>query len=265
VIFTRDPAPSPQGELPKQPEKPFSLISEVPEEAFRAKLLANEPVQVLGPLGKPAHLRWCIGENHAKVHEWGTDGAFTITSDGLSMLEILDQVPLEKYVFSVETRANDRYASPGIAIGHQTVETPRGHSHFLISYVYSEARPGPPNQGRREVCWLHHARFTTGDTTTSPYARANLIEMFPNKLDGNGPVWRKLSVRVTPDVFEFYWGDELFRAVDRKRDENVITGLSGIARALQPLPIDFQKHNGVGVLVRGSVSFQNAVLFVPKD
>jgi serine/threonine protein kinase len=247
----------------RKAEQQAALITPVPTDDFAGRLLNGMSVEALGPLGKPAYLRWRVGDDDGSVNLWYTDKAFTVTTGTVALLEVLEKPPIENFMFEVEVRLNDRDpgAMAGLYVGHQTHPTPRGDGHFFVGFNFSEASLPRPVETYSQygVRYWFHVRPAGNRPSTTPIDVASLVDYFPNPAQSTDTPWRKLAVRVTPEKFEFLWDGELFRTLPRATPPHRIDGLNRAAQAPAPLPIDFRTHSAFGLFVSGgSASFQNA-------
>jgi serine/threonine-protein kinase len=256
----------------KTPEKtpaltPAPLISAVPVDDFAGRLLNGLPAEALGPLGKPAYLRWRVGQDDGSLSQWYTDKAFTVTTGTMALLELLEKTPVERFLFEVEVRVNDidPQAYAGLYVGHQTCPTIKGEGHFFVSFSFSEARTQPADFSRHDVRFWYHVRPANDRPSSSPLEVMNLVDYFHNPDPSPNRPWRKLGVKVTPDSFEFLWDGNTFRTVPRAIPPHRIAALNKFAGAAAPLPINFKKYSAFGLFVAGgSASFQNAKITALK-
>jgi serine/threonine-protein kinase len=266
------------------PDGPAVASVEGPETVLRHvhdDLSSGQPVALLGKEGRPLLQRWAVGQVGA-LDTHGDDGAFTITTNLLALLELLPGPGLERYRLRAEVR--HLRSNPGGAVGlyvaYRKAETAAGVAHQFTEVTFNDvfdagleydavkklapelSGPRPKNAVRIAPCvdsgqgWGPGKHLQASGRQTQLFQAAGLL----------GGEWRTLTVEVSPDAVRAFWGPRnqpagvlpVREALENLRKAQAQAPRGNPSRALQP---EFAVRGGVGLLVQqGAASYRNVVI-----
>jgi serine/threonine-protein kinase len=250
-----------------------------PLEDIQSRLAAGQRVVLLGDTGQPLLCQWALGEQGA-LHTQDEDGAFTISTTLLSMLELLPGPGTDRYRLRAEIR--HRVSNPGPAglyVAHQQKSSP-GPAHQFLEVSFNDVIDA--GQERAEILKVlpkaKLPRLLNG-VSLRPAVYAGQGWQQGNLLRGsgqhkrlfkaagrNGNVWRILTVEVTAEEVRAFWGEPPVAAgaLTARQLENDLRDVLAKAPPAFPardVPQELASRGALGLLVeQGVASFRNITI-----
>jgi serine/threonine-protein kinase len=138
--------------VPKPPPVGVAALPAAPtpqeiQDEYRAELKAGRPVTLIGPTGLPRHHLWRLGSS-TLVESWHGDETCTFEAVGPTLLELLDDPGIDRYIVRAEVRyLNGPGAQPagghvGLYVGFAHTPNGRGESAItILRLTYSDYDP----------------------------------------------------------------------------------------------------------------------------
>jgi len=196
-----------------------------PQEEIERRLAKGEAVTLIGETGLPTWHRWALGPASLTTSGVYLDGTAAFKPDDYSLLELVSDPMTDRYRLTAEVRddtptnaVSDELRTVGLYCGYRHAQLPDvGEVHRFMSIEFADRmlpkdiRPNRPHQHRAraelktigravndataglESHWFGAVRFdpteNTHDVSEKPFRS-----------------WRTITVEVTPEGLEAYWG-----------------------------------------------------------
>ena len=154
---------------------------------------------LVGDKGLPPWYRWQAGKTRLGGAD---DQPCRLETWSLSLLELLPDVPQERYRFSAEVKASSwKLGEVGIYFAYSQLATKQGPEHWFLALTYAETpyvngaflRPHRYREKGAEHGSIHHR------------GRWGIDHRFASPPRGDGAGWRKIAVEVTPEKVTAFW------------------------------------------------------------
>lgn len=170
AMVPKPPPPSPP---------PTVLTPQEIQDEYRAELKADRPVTLIGPTGLPRHHLWRLGSS-TLVPSWHNDDTCTFEAAGPTLLELLDDPGIDRYVVRAEVRyLNGSGAQPGgghVGLYVGFAHTPNGRGEGVITLLRLTYSDSDPDFIRTGVHQPQVARSASAACFTGP-ARPRMFPM----------------------------------------------------------------------------------------
>jgi serine/threonine protein kinase len=246
--------------------------------AFHEKLEQGKPVELLGATGKPAWLRWPLGEGELTSK---TNEPFAFSSIGNRLITLLPSVPVSRYRISADVR-HDSSGSGGLSevglfFGYNVRPAGNTLQHEWLELLFADygrragvfkPRLEPDKKPQFSHAEFRFQRFIEEAPKTPGQEPRHTVEsgvIYQQPVDylppiGGPPPWRHLEITVKERSFEGSWNGQLIEEIT---DAIILRGDRG-AHRLEPLPAGefiYQPRGALGLIVKtGQVSFRNVVV-----
>jgi serine/threonine-protein kinase len=249
-------------------------------ERIERRLADGEAQTLVAENGRPVWWRWRCGQEAAQVAA-APDGTFRVVSWTVCLLELVRDPQLSHYRIRADVR-HEKSKVPGevgLYFGLQECATDEGSllSYGQLSFndiddTEQEARarladlpvPLPPRQGNPVVlCRRFYGPRPGGAPWDQRLGTRAPRLCHPAGHMGGG--WRTLTVEVSPERVQAYWGDEPAGRVGEIPAQEWAEHLNGGASGAPPIPPvpspQFSPRGGIGLYVEnGSASFRRVVV-----
>jgi serine/threonine-protein kinase len=247
-------------------------MSPSPQDKLQRRLSQGKPVTLVGATGAPAYFRWCSGADAGQASA-DANGVFSIHSWTMSLLELLPDVPCDRYRIRAEVRhdRSDPHGEVGFYFGHTDHAVERGVLRCFCQLTFNDVNdmaglaplPPPVPPSNRAFLCLH--LFEEPERGYDTRAAVVTSDGFTPSAAPNKP-WRKLKVTVGPDRLDASLDNKPLRA-SLTRDEMVqsIHNLAGQLpldrKGIDRLQSKLGPRGGLGLyILQGSASFRRVVV-----
>jgi serine/threonine protein kinase len=217
-----------------------------PEEAFRTILHSGDLVPLIGDSGMPKRSISRLGEVAVKMPPDG-DGAATISALGEGLLELVSDPFWDSYIFEAELRQDlCLNGLVGLYFCDSSRPSPMGADHsFWVIHFADHGMYAGRFQGYGRRTWGPNSRKATRAVDV-PFAPA------PGE-------WRKLRVKVTPEVFEVSWNGVVVRTIPRAE----IDAATALGQEDGLPAVLFAPRQSLGIYIKDSSASVRRVNFQP--
>jgi serine/threonine-protein kinase len=251
------------------------------ERRIEDRLAGGEAVELVPAKGDPAWCEWVIGKPKGSFFRSEADGTFSLSSGGVSCLELVRDPRLSRYRFRAEVR---HWQGPRLSrAGLYFVRGGTRASGYSVSWFYDLAF-----NDTEDLAKARDASVARDKPRNPPRHRGNDLSLEPwllgEKADGrfspsvggpalcyfepNSAAWRHLAVDVTPERIRLWWQGEVVGEVTadgmvRDADELVSRLRQSPLRDLcsELPPVVFSPRQSLGLEVRfGAASFRNVAV-----
>jgi serine/threonine-protein kinase len=278
----------------------YFLDPDYPLRAVYRQLAAGQKVVLVGEQGPPPWFRWVSRDQEAKASQ-GTDGTFFVHASGLGLLQLLPDPQRERFRFQVEVRHDSAeiwrgaevvFCQVGIYCLHSKHGNNESPTHCFCGLAFNDGLHRPAGLPAKDVVELFTERRTepTCQAYRHPYGKLGFIRRGILEAEGHmhgklgfirrgnlevdpADAWRQLTLEVTPEGVQAFWGSEKIQddwaakpvgVVTRFRIERDVQLMATGADLIDPMPDirpTFAPRNGVGLYVyRGGASFRRVVV-----
>ncbi len=198
-------------------------------ERIRLELASGRTVDLIGKTGGPRYSRNLVGRSKTEVIH-NADGAFTVYTVTLSLLELVPDPQCDRFRFRAQIRHDDSdvWGEVGLFFAHKAYSLPRRAVHFFTRLSFNavrwqdqeERRQMPesvklqlnlPPTPRRNTVDLSAELYSDDGNAPGPDLKVGLITGLPfdalGKLNG---VWHDVEVEVTPERVTGRWDGQPF-------------------------------------------------------
>jgi serine/threonine-protein kinase len=254
----------------------FQLDPQREVERLNAKLTDRQPVTLIGDTGRPRWSAWRHGQEKSQV-SIGADGCFSIHSWSFCLLELLADVPSEKYAVRMQVR-HEKSNGPGdvgLYVAHRAHVGKQTRSHTFAYLTFNDIRDIGRDHAFAHLLGGYPRRLNAVqldpcfqvDGTPGPY-RASLMPGLIFDPARDARTWRELEIVVGPDGVEGLWEGErvgllsaasIVAQIERWNEHWKQTRPDDpIDPPARPTPAQFDQRGGLGVyLYHGSASFRS--------
>jgi hypothetical protein len=231
------------------PKKEEAILSPLGQD--HPQPVPDGPITFLDANGTPRPFRW-IGRP-GKLEPAGA-AAVRLQSDAYSMVRFDDPVPWTRYV--VEAEVEELAATTrgvGICVGHNEQTVAGGPEQWFCLFSYSERVVGDKGTARGDLALVcRHGLDTQWRLALPPH------KVFPPR-----PGWRKLVMKVSPELVRAFWDGEATDFSHAKRQEIVRDFQHMLRRHPEPPATspNFTFGAGVGLYCeQGAALFRNVLV-----
>jgi serine/threonine-protein kinase len=237
-------------------------------------LARGEPVTLIGDKGRPRWLRWQTGEAGTGINF--RDGSFYIQTTEDTLLELMPDPQVERYLFRAEIKHDSdlsHVGDLGLYFSHEKLHGPKGIADSFLALSFSDGRntfkvskDAKGQVYRRAALRYRYYREPLVDfglNVKPPIIKPGqgaLIDYLPPGPDADPAPWRPLAVEVTPERVRVYWNYQLFADMTRADIEtcaNASLSDPDIADETKDLSFRFNPRGGLGLYVaRSTASFR---------
>jgi serine/threonine-protein kinase len=239
------------------------------------RLENGEAVEVLGTAGQPPWQE--LSTEHAEVQvSKAPDGAFSLQAHQIGLLTILPDPRVQCYSFSVEIRHDliGKDGEVGVFCAQSKHPIAQGKvAYYFCALVFNDLDDLPTRypklrlEGNPAELTVQRyletvQRYLEPEQPGPRYKIAPFSRPFKAAAPVEGPGdWREVTLKVSPQRIQAFWGDQSIGALTRTRWEDQVA----IMARFPPDPIDvhpdFDPRGALGLFVyRGSASFRNIVV-----
>ncbi len=205
-------------------------------------------------------IRWPLGE--AKL-DWQGDRMLQLESDKLRLQEVFDKAPWERYQFQAEVQdTSPNSGAIGIYVARSQQATEKGMEHWLRVLSYAEEGRVPRRDPKLPK--LGEALFTLQGLREPNSQHVFTLDRNQKMFDWERPKWRKLTLEVTSELVQAFWGQdaEPFCHGARPNLVNIVQKqLNAFPQAPLRSPPNFSFGGGMGLYcLNGAGLFKNLVV-----
>jgi serine/threonine-protein kinase len=224
-----------------------------------AEPVKAKPITLVGATGRPAQLGWVTAPGIQRPPRFN-EGAFTVATESLSLLELLARPPWDRYRLRADVRhtfAHGGDSSVGLYLLRQRGAGPRGPAHCLFEVIFNDQGARRPRLANVHVrLYRNDEKGTDNHTAKLAYGALSPLPGGPGSL----PPWRRLVVEITPERARVWLDGELLGEPDQQACGEALRSLRGRAApagaAAKRLP-----QGGLGLfLCRATGGFRNVVI-----
>ncbi|HEY7314250.1 MAG TPA: serine/threonine-protein kinase [Gemmataceae bacterium] len=260
----------------------FCFDPERPIRDIEDRLGRGQTVTLIGQTGRPAWFAHGAGGKASQVSQ-RADGAFTLHTWNLALLELVRDPRQKSYRLQAETRQENSgdLGEVGVYFASRKVSTAGGDVHSFIQWTFNDIddirkqydrlpdklrRLQPPPQGNPVQLQAH--LYVEGDAASPWEHRIGCVSGVFQPAGYGKTDWRKIAVEVTPQSIRAFWEDRLAGEIPTARLAQLVKENLDTTRKNQPdnpfvnaLAPDFVPRGTLGLYVhRGSASFRRVVL-----
>ena len=263
--------------LGNKPPRAKEVSIEDRADLLRKTLGKGETVTIVGLDGRPDYFRIRVGDGDAHVRNWPSDGAFTIDTPTLTLMEVIPpEACRDGFRLTAAVRINNGQvadARGGLYYGYNRRDQGPGPRHLFAELAYTEFSPSAtkiakaPNDGLRHGWWAYSLRHFAPAPADSPCDttigiwQGPAISRWP--MGDEAEPWRILMLELTPTRTTIRWDDAPPKEFINIENEVKLTNcVKNVQRyALAPPPLDVGPAMGAGFFVsEASVSFRSVVV-----
>jgi serine/threonine-protein kinase len=241
-------------------------------------LARKERVTLIGEKGRPRWLRWQTGEAGTGINV--RDGSFFIQTATLTLLELMPDPQVDRYIFRAEVRHDhdmSHLGEVGLYYSHKNLAGPKGTADSFLALRFTDGKNSlfiakdAKGQGfhRAKLDYLYYRDSDVdrglgiSSLITKP-GQAAVVDYLPPDPGDDAMPWRLLAVEVTPDRVRVHWNNKLFADMTRadlEKCANDSLSDPDIADETKDLSFRFNPRAGLGLyLVKSAASFRNVTI-----
>jgi hypothetical protein len=234
----------------------------------------REPVTVIGDNGKPARIRWLLGDANV-LNPRAPEDPFAFHTFTLSLLEAERNPPKEGYRFSAEIRHVDSTEGfVGLIFGYSKHETDKATHHCFGELIFADRgiqagifKDRAGNPGSRVVLNVHHYYDPKQGSEENLTDVAGVEARYAAVAPGVPTPWRQLAVEVTPEKVRVFWEGQPLGEQSQEDLAKAEKQLQVIRPHLSEVTPEFGPGQPVGLVVyKGVASFRRVeVRRLPAD
>ena len=238
--------------------QPVPSAAEIHLASVKRELAAGLPATLLGPKGNPVYYRWQLGAGEFGKSTSGDD-ACTYATNGLGLLELMDNPGIDRYRIHLEIRQGDTpdgEGKCGLYFGHSFAPGAEGvAADAFFAVAFRDHDPSVAlNQGQIEKQLVRFDKMILGHRPTFNVDRIP-VEVAALKFDPaivRPSVWRTIEVEVEPGSIHAYW-----KALEGGAREEFKHGKG------KPLDPE-QMYQAMQTTLREDIRYSNKAIVLPR-
>lgn len=250
-----------------------------PLRQLEADLAAGQPVTLIGETGKPKWFRWRMGAAKSAT-SLAQDGAFSIHTQTLVLIELLPDPQTERYRFAAQVRHNtsNRVGGVGLFVAHQAYPGGQTDFQFFTQMIFDDVLrvsdvpvmlPNGKQLPRRKNIVQMFSRLHS-EEGARPEIDWPMVSWPGPQFEPAGESrtgWHDLAMTVAPDGISAEWDGQLFR-ISRQAFLHAVDDKMTYMRRdfpdnpfVQRLQPQYAPRGGLGLFLwRGSASYRAATV-----